>query len=161
LTRDQKDLYLSYITENNALEHEEGRKALIRYREELREVNKQDAQPELDVINDVSAEDFQVKNPAELKKIKDARKEKLERLRLEISRIKANPAAAAYVFNRKAESDKQQFKFPEWSEMTTRERNIFSKTLEGLVNQRIDKDKKPITDLNQATTEEISASFRR
>jgi len=161
LTRDQKDLYLSYIKENNALEHEEGRKALIRYREELREVNKQDAQPELDVINDVSAEDFQVKNPAELKKIKDARKEKLDRLRLEISRIKANPAAAAYVFNRKAESDKQQFKFPEWSEMTTRERNIFSKTLEGLVNQRVDKDKKPITDLNQATTEEISASFRR
>ena len=161
LTRDQKDLYLSYIKENNALEHEEGRKALIRYREELREVNKQDSQPELDVINDVSAEDFKVKNPAELKKIKDARKEKLDRLRLEISRIKANPAAAAYVFNRKAEADKQQWKFPEWSEMTTRERNIFSKTLEGLVSQRVDKDKKPITDLNQATTEEISASFRR
>jgi hypothetical protein len=161
LTRDQKDLYLGYITENNALEHEEGRKALIRYREELREVNRQDAQPELDVINKFNPEDFQVETEEELKALEDAHQEKLDRLKLQISRIKANPASAAYVFNRKAESDKQKFKFPEWSELTARERKIFKGTLEGLVGKRVDEDKKPITNLNEATAEEISLAFNR
>jgi hypothetical protein len=174
LTRDQKDLYLGYITENNALEHEEGRKALIRYREELREVNRQDAQPELDVINKFNPEDLQIETEEELgseaadeqrkkqiKALEDAHQEKLDRLKLKISRIKANPASAAYIFNRKAESDKQQFKFPEWSELTARERKIFKGTLEGLVGKRVDEDKKPITNLNEATAEEISLAFNR
>lgn len=159
LTRDQKDFYLGYITDNNALEHEKARAALIRYREELREVNKQDAQPELDVINKLNPEDFATEE--ELKEVEKARKDKLDRLRLAISRIKANPAAGAYVFNREAEAKKQQWKFPEWSEMTTRERDIFSRSLAGIVSRRTDEKGNPITDLNQATAQEISAAFRR
>ena len=50
LTRDQKDLYLGYITNNTGEEHDRARQALVNYREELREANRQDAQPELDAL---------------------------------------------------------------------------------------------------------------
>jgi hypothetical protein len=158
LTVDQRNLYLGFLHDNNALEHEAARKALIRYRDELRAVNKEDAKPELDVLNQVKPEDFT--SEEEYKKNEVEREKKLKRLKQSISKLKAEPAAAAYVFNRAAESEKQKFTFPEWSALTTRQRKIFQGTLEGLVGKRVENGK-PVTDLNKATAEEISLAFNR
>jgi hypothetical protein len=158
LTVDQRNLYLGFVHNNDALEHEKARKALIRYRDELRAVNKEDAKPELDVLNQVKPEDFT--SEEEYKKNEVEREKKLKRLKQSISKLKAEPAAAAYVFNRAAESEKQKFTFPEWSALTTRQRKIFKGTLEGLVGKRVENGK-PVTDLNKATAEEISLAFNR
>ena len=96
LTRDQKDLYLGYIKNNTGEEHDAARNALIKYRAELREASRVDAQPEIDIINERPREGFA--SDEEYEAYEKAKKEKLDRVYRKISDIKANPAAAQYIY---------------------------------------------------------------
>ena len=157
LTRDQKDLYLGYITNNTGEEHDAARQALVRYRKELREASRQDAQPEIDVLNELNPKDFA--SPAEFQAADAERKEKLKRLYRKISDIKSDPAAASYIFNRDDYSKLEEWSFPEWTGLTPEQRQMFTDELNRLVGKRTEEGKKP--NLNTATGEEIEQAFRK
>lgn len=152
LTRDQKDLYLGYIKNNTGEEHDKARNALINYRQQLRAASHADLQPDIDILNEVSKEMF-ASDEAHNEFLK-ARKSKMARIYRQISDIKANPAAAHYIYNRKATLDKYNqivgeaapngF-LPEWSELPADERQLFSDSLKGKKNP---------------TGKEIGAAFR-
>ena len=90
----------------------------------------------------------------EYKAYEKARKAKLARVYRRISDIKANPAAAQYIYNRKATQEKfsrivgeaaPDWLLPEWADLPADERELFANAL---------KDKK------NPTGEEIGAAFR-